>query len=171
MVHKNVMPVCSPDEFRCHLAQSLEEASGFRIPFALKEHHSFAQLLPARAGGHECVLPDEQQRDTGTCLTASACALAFGFLTDRWTSAIRAAAAAFKPCANGSIFSTRITLMTLSCRVHPLSSRYQRKGTGEPFLSSSTATNRQRRESSEPIQGDADRCLGDRSSAVSVEQR
>ena len=75
MVHRNVTPVCSLDEFRCHLEQTLENASGFRILFALKEHHSFAQLLRARAGGDERVLPDDQQSDTGTCLTASACAL------------------------------------------------------------------------------------------------
>ena len=51
MVHRNVQPECTTTDFVHQLEQRLEEATGFRIPFAVKEHHSFTQLLRARAGG------------------------------------------------------------------------------------------------------------------------
>ena len=90
MVHRNVQPECTTTDFVHQLEQRLEETTGFRIPFAVKEHHSFTQLLRARAGEHEYVLLVEHQGNNGGSISMSACALAFGFTTGRWMSAIRA---------------------------------------------------------------------------------
>ena len=60
---------------------------GFRIPFAVTEHFSFTQLLRARDGRDDRVLPVEHQGEHGASISTSPCALALGFTTGRWASA------------------------------------------------------------------------------------
>ena len=63
---------------------------GFQIPFAAEEHFSFTQLLRARDGRDDRVLPVEHHGEHGASVSTSPCALALGFTTGRWASAFRA---------------------------------------------------------------------------------
>ena len=66
----------------------------------------------------------------------SACALAFGFTTGRWMSAIRAVNTAERAggCTNGSMCSTRTTLRTRSCRVPSVGFHPPAEGGGPALL-------------------------------------
>ena len=54
------------------------ETVGFRIPFAVKEHFSFTQLLRAQDGREDRVLPIEHQGEDGASESTSPCALLWG---------------------------------------------------------------------------------------------
>ena len=59
MVHRDNQLECTTADFLNLLDQRLMETTGFIIPFVVKEHFSFTQLLRARAGQGDRVLPVE----------------------------------------------------------------------------------------------------------------
>ena len=65
------------------------ETTGFIVPFVVKEHFSFTQLLRARAGRDDRVLHVEHQGEHGVNMLISPCTLALGFATGMWTNASR----------------------------------------------------------------------------------
>ena len=87
MVHRDNQLECTTAEFLNLLDQRLMETTGFIIPFVVKEHFSFTQLLRARAGQDDRVLPVEHQGEHGVNMLISPCTLAAGFATSMWTNA------------------------------------------------------------------------------------
>ena len=89
MVHRDVPPVTSSRQFLDYLA-NLWITIGFAIPFDLKEHFSFTQLLVRAAQQtHQLVLPAAQD-DLGERVVLGPCATTLGFTTGLWLAAARA---------------------------------------------------------------------------------
>ena len=65
MVHRNVPPVTSSQQFLDDLATHLRITTGFTIPFDLKEHFSFTQLLVRTAEQTHQLVPSPEQDDLG----------------------------------------------------------------------------------------------------------
>ena len=90
MVHKDVPPVTSSQQFLDDLATHLRITTGFSVPFDLKEHFSFTQLLVRTAQQtHQYHAP--WRRTTWArewCL--SPCATSLGLTTGLWLAAVRA---------------------------------------------------------------------------------
>ena len=85
MVDRNLQPDCSTPDFLHRLAHRLLDDTGFTIPFVMKEHTTFMQLLRARAPRADRVLPAEH----AACLLTYPCAMAFGSVTGLFTAAVR----------------------------------------------------------------------------------
>ena len=65
MVHRDVPPVTSSQQFMDDLATHLRITAGFTIPFDSKEHFSFAQLLVRTAQQTHQFVPPVAQDDLG----------------------------------------------------------------------------------------------------------
>ena len=65
MVHRDNQLECTTADFLNLLDQRLMETTGFIVPFVVKEHFSFTQLLHARVGQDDRVLPVEHQGEHG----------------------------------------------------------------------------------------------------------
>ena len=90
MVHKDVPPVTSSQQFLDDLATHLRITTGFTIPFDLKEHFSFTQLLVRTAQQTHRLVPPAAQDDLGEGVVLGPCATALGFTTGLWLAAARA---------------------------------------------------------------------------------
>ena len=88
MIHRNVQPDCTTADFLHQLEECLMDTVGIWIPFAVKEHFSFTQLLRAQDGRKDRVLPVEHQVDHGASVSTSPCAFVLGFKTGRWGECI-----------------------------------------------------------------------------------
>ena len=85
MVHRDVPLVTSSQQFLDDLATHLRITTGFTIPFDLKKHFSFTQLLVRTAQHTYRLVPPAAQDDLG-----KGAATALGFTTGLWLAAARA---------------------------------------------------------------------------------
>ena len=90
MVHRDVPPVTSSQQVLDDLATDLRITKGFTIPFDLKEHFSFTQLLVRTAQQTHQLVPLPAQDDLGEIVVLGPCATAVGFTTGLWLVAARA---------------------------------------------------------------------------------
>ena len=90
MVHRDVPPVTSSQQFLDDLAMHLRITTGFTIPFDLNEHFSFTQLLVRTAQQTHRLVPPAAQDDLGEGVVLGPCATALGFTTGLWLAAARA---------------------------------------------------------------------------------
>ena len=72
------------------LATHLRITTGFTIPFDLKEHFSFTQLLVRTAQQTHRLVPPAAQDDLGEGVVLGPCATGLGFTTGLWLAAARA---------------------------------------------------------------------------------
>ena len=72
------------------LATNLRITTGFTVPFDLKEHFSFTQLLVRTAQQTHRLVPPAAQDDLGEGVVLGPCATALGFTTGLWLAAARA---------------------------------------------------------------------------------
>ena len=84
--HRDVPPVTSSQKFLNDLATHLH----ITIPFDLKEHFSFTQLLVRTAQQTHQSVPPAAQDDLGEGVVLGPCATALGFTTGLWLAAARA---------------------------------------------------------------------------------
>ena len=89
MVHKDVPPVTTSQQFLDDLATHLRITTRFTIPFDLKEHVSFTQLLVRTAEQTHRLVPLPAQDDLGEGVVLGPCATALGFTTGLWLVAAR----------------------------------------------------------------------------------
>ena len=85
MVDRNLQPDCSTPDFLDRLAHRLLDVTGFTIPFVVKEHRTFMQMLRSRAPRADRVLLAEHN----ACLLTYPYTKAFGSATGLWTAAVR----------------------------------------------------------------------------------
>ena len=101
IVHRDNQLECTKADFLNLSDQRLMETTGFIVPFVVKEHFSFTQLLRARAGQDDHVLPVEHQGEHGVNMLISPCTLASGFATGMWDECI--------PCCVRSVRGRRLS--------------------------------------------------------------
>ena len=90
MVHRDVPPVTSSQQFLDDLAAHLRITTGFTIPFNLKEHFSFTELLVRTAQQTQRLVPSAAQDALGEGVILGPCATALGFTTGLWLAAASA---------------------------------------------------------------------------------
>ena len=78
MVHSDVPPVTSSQQFIDDLATHLRITTGFTIPFDLTEHFSFTQLLVRTAQQTRQLVPPAARDDLGEGVVLGPCATASG---------------------------------------------------------------------------------------------
>ena len=91
VVHRDVPPVTSSQQFLDDLATHLRITTVFTVPFDLKEHFSFTQLLVRAAQQtHRLVLP-VARHDLGEGVVLGPCATALGLAAARAERVVRGA--------------------------------------------------------------------------------
>ena len=87
MVHRDVPPVTSPQQFLDDLATHLRITTRFTILFDLKEHFPFTQLLVHTAQQTHQMVPPAAQDDLDEGVVLGPCATVLGFTTGLWLAA------------------------------------------------------------------------------------
>ena len=87
VVHRDVPSVTSSQQFLDNLARHLRITTLFTIPFDMKEHFSFTQLLVRAAQETHRLVPRAAQDDLGEEVVLGLSVTALGFTTGLWLAA------------------------------------------------------------------------------------